>query len=665
MKRWLLAPALLLAVPLGFAQAEYLIIVANLGLSTESSSLTARPGIPGAPGGAAGFGGSMRPGGPPPGMAGSGRPPGMPGGPPGIPGGGSMPPGFTPSFPGAGGRPPGGAIGNMPGMGATMPPGFAGMRAGTGSDDLIGAPLNIVAIIEVRLANRTGFARGKWVDLQHHWGHAWIKDVTDFSVAKLMSVPTVNRQFLDKLQKYEKEESKKDTKDWLDLATWALEHGLLDQFTKLIDRLEKKDKDNPIVQALLQTKANLEKPSSKANDAGYWLNRLSRLKPFTSPHYTLLHEAASDKSPEVTGLINHLESNMKSFYYWFALRGKVLPVPDEKFVAVLLNSEFDRKVEIFGNPSLIGDGYYARRDNVAIFSGKPQDPDLQALIERTKDVWAANNQAKALSGTLMVTDKQTYRLDPDKTATVQTYALFQKALEEDWLRATVSHEGTRQLLVGAGLVTKGVAIPQWLDFGMGSFFATPKGAPWAATGVQNFTYTPLAREWAMKATGTKIATEALQGVVTDRYFRDVAAKGKTPAEKEALLKKARTLAWALSYYVARNRLDDLLLYYQELAKMPRDLEFDDQVLMEIFAKAFKLMDDSGKKVDQGKLEKFAENWRSVISSTTLEHAELVEEASKMLADLNKADPAAPRGAGPGRGPGGKGGGAGPGGGAGQ
>jgi hypothetical protein len=668
MKRWLLAPVLLLAVPLGFAQAEYLIIVANLGLSTEGgSTLTARPGFPGAPGGgAAGFLGGGNRGGPPAGGFQGGRPPGFPGGaPPGFPGGGGMPPGFPgggtmpPGFPGGnvGGRPPGGAIGNMPGMGGMMPgmPGMGGGKGG-GTDDLTGAPLNIVAIIEVKLANRTGFARGKWVDVQHHWGHAWIKDVTDFSVAKVMAVKTVNRQYQEKLATYEKEESKKETKDWLDLGTSALEHGLLDHFTKLIDRLEKKDKDNPIVQALLKTKANLERPSNKANDAGFWMSKLSRLKPLTSPHYTLLHEAASDKSPEVSGLINHLENNMKSFYYWFALRGKVLPVPEERFVAVLLNTEFDRKMEIFGNPSLIGDGYFARRDNVAIFSGKPQDPDFQALLERTKDVWAANNQAKALAGTLMVKDKQTYQVDADKTATVQTYALLQKALEEDWMRATVSHEGTRQLLVGAGLVTKGVTIPQWLDFGMGSFFATPKGAPWAATGVQNFTYTPLAREWAMKATGTKIATEALQGIVTDQYFRDVAAKGKTSAEKDALLKKARTLAWALSYYVARNRLDDLLLYYQELAKLPRDLDFDDQVLMEAFAKAFKLMDDSGKKVDQDKLARFAENWRSVISSTTLEHAELIEEASKMLAEQNKPSSATPGGAGPARGPAGKGGG---------
>ncbi|HEV3237209.1 MAG TPA: DUF1570 domain-containing protein [Gemmataceae bacterium] len=648
MKRWLLAPVVLLGVPLGLAQAEYLIIVANLGLSNETSSVSTRPGFPGAPGGA-GFAGGKGGGAPggfrggPPGFPGGagGGPPGFPGGvgggPPGFPGGGGFPGGAPPGFPG-GGRPPGGgAMGMMPGF-----PGFpGGGKSGTGGDDLIGAPLNIVAIIEVKVDNRTGFMKGKWVDVRHHWGHSLIKDVTDFSVAKVMNVQTVNRQFLEKLQKYEKEESKKETKDWLDLATWALEHGLLDHFAKMIDRLEKKDKDNPTVQALLKTRANLEKPMTKANDAAQWMNKLSRLKPMTSAHYTLLHEATSDKSPEVSGLVDHLENNLKSFYYWFALRGKVLPVPEERYVAVLLNSEFDRKVEIFGNPSLIGDGYFVRHDNVAIFSGKPIDPDFQALIERTKDVWAAHDHAKALKGTLIVKNPQNYQVDSDKTATVQTYALLQKALEEDWMRATVSHEGTRQLLVGAGLITKGVTIPQWIDFGMGSFFATPKGAPWAATGVQNFTYSPLAREWAMKATGSKTPADALQGVVTDRYFRDV-AKAKTPAEKEALLKKARTMAWALSYYVARNRLDDLFVYYQELAKMPRDLDFDDQVLMEVFAKAFKLMDESGKKVDQSKLEKFAENWRSVISSTTLEHPELVEEASKMLAAQNK-----PAGAGPG------------------
>src|SRR5258707_2794047 len=97
MMRWLLAPALLLAIPLGLAQAEYLIIVGNVGLSKESAD-SARPGTPGFPGG----------------------------GPPGFPGGGKAPPGF----PGAGNRGGLGAIGGPPGLPGGGNPGGAPRLSG-------------------------------------------------------------------------------------------------------------------------------------------------------------------------------------------------------------------------------------------------------------------------------------------------------------------------------------------------------------------------------------------------------------------------------------------------------------------------------------------------------------------------------------------------------
>jgi len=628
MMRWLLAPALLLAVPLGLAQAEYLIIVGNLGLSKESAD-SARPGFPG--GGPPGFPGMGKGG--PPGFPGAGNRGGLGaiGGPPGFPGGGNR--GGPPGFPGAG------AGGGFPGMG-----GFPGGAKGGGSgEDLTGTPLNVVAIIEVAVNNQQRFTQGKWVEVRHNLmapeaARCFLKDLTDFSVAKIMAVKTVNQQFKEKISKFEKEESLKKTEDWLGLATWALEHGSVKHFSEVMDRVEKKDKDNAIVQTYLKAKQALERPVAKENDAKLWMNKLNeRFKSVQSDHYTLIHRADNDKSPEVTTLLDHLEGNMKAFYYWFALRGKTLPVPDQRLVVALVSSEFDRKLEIFGSPSLVGDGFYVLRDNIAIFSQKPIDPDYKALDERTKDIFVKHPRGRLLKGKTIQSENGS-GTDIDMTATYQTYALLHKALEEDWERATVSHEGTRQLIVGAGLLTKGVVAPQWVDFGMASFFATPKGAPWSETGAQNTTYLPLFRDWGLKALGSnssKTAAEALKNTVTDKYFRD-AAKGKTPAEKEALLKKARTMAWGLSYFLARNRLEDLLQYYQELAKLPRDLEFDDQVLMEIFARSFKLMvDETGKKIDQTKLEQLAETWRSTVSTTTLEHEELIKEAAKMVAAQNQ------------------------------
>ncbi|MFL5245344.1 MAG: DUF1570 domain-containing protein [Gemmataceae bacterium] len=645
MMRWLLATGLLLAVPFGLAQAEYLIIVANLGLSKDGE--TAKPGAPGFPGGnlpgfpgAGGNRGGLPgiPGGANRGAAGAigGPPPGFPGGmgnrggPPGFPGGAGNRGGA--GFPGAGGT--------MPGMG-----GFPGGKGGGSGEDLTGTPLNVVAIIEVAVSSQQRFTQGKWVEVRHNLmapqaAHCFLKDLTDFSVAKVINVKTINQQFRERLSKMEKQESLQKPEDWLKLAKWSLEHGSVTHFSEVMDRIEKKDKSNATVQTYLKAKEALEKPVTKENDAKPWMSRLNdRFKMVQSAHYILIHKADNDKSPEVTALLDHLENNMKSFYYWFALQGKTLPVPDQRFVVALINSEFDRKMEIFGSPSLVGDGFYVLRNNIAIFSQKPVDPDFRALDERTNDIFRKYPRGKLLKGTTVKTENGA-GTDMDATATYQTYALLHKALEEDWERATVSHEGTRQLIVGAGLLSQGVMAPQWIDFGMASFFATPKGAPWAETGSENTAYLPGFRDWGLKILGSnssKIAAEALKNTVTDSFFRE-AAKGKTPAEKQALLKKARTMAWGLSYFLAKNRLDDLLQYYQELAKLPRDLEFDDQVLMEIFARSFKLMDESGKKVDPMKLEQLAENWRSTVSATPLEHEELIKEAAKMIGAQNQGPP---------------------------
>src|SRR5262249_36336733 len=160
----------------------------------------------------------------------------------------------------------------------------------------------------------------------------------------------VNQQFSEKFQKFEKEESLKKTDDWLELASWALEHGSLDNYFKVMTRLEKKDKDHPIVKAYLKTKEALERPIAKGDNAPLWISKLQTKNSFKilpKDHYTLLHQTA-DNAPEVTALLDHLERNMKSFYYWFAMRGKTLPVPDQRSVVVLLSSpsDFDRKREV-------------------------------------------------------------------------------------------------------------------------------------------------------------------------------------------------------------------------------------------------------------------------------------------------------------------------------
>jgi hypothetical protein len=104
--------------------------------------------------------------------------------------------------------------------------------------------------------------------------------------------------------------------------------------------------------------------------------------------------------------------------------------------------------------------------------------------------------------------------------------------------------------------------------------------------------------------------------------------------------KARSLSWALTYYLARNKTDGLLRYYQELRMLPRDIEFDDEVLLGCFARAFDLMDADGKKPDENKLAAFADGWyRMVVRWTPGEAADLMAELRKNREEAMQAKPA--------------------------
>ena len=50
------------------------------------------------------------------------------------------------------------------------------------------------------------------------------------------------------------------------------------------------------------------------------------------------------------------------------------------------------------------------------------------------------------------------------------------------------------------------------------------------------------------------------------------------------------MAWSLTYFLAHRKLGNdrfgLIRYYRELARMPRDLEFDGDSLVLLFARAF-------------------------------------------------------------------------------
>jgi hypothetical protein len=209
-----------------------------------------------------------------------------------------------------------------------------------------------------------------------------------------------------------------------------------------------------------------------------------------------------------------------------------------------------------------------------------------------------------------------------------------------------------------------VAAPTWLQFGMGSFFETPRGSLWTTVGVPGVTLDQKVNyltQYKKFASDDKVRLEKsraiqLKKVITDQYWHE---SEKIPSSDLAR-NKARALSWALTYYLMNHKLEGLKRYQEELSKLPRDLEFDAETLMLCFARAFDLLDARDpNKVDEGKFASVAEKWHDVIDATNSEvSASLQEQLDKELDAMKVGGGVGggtkPGGVGPGINPGGTG-----------
>jgi hypothetical protein len=645
MKSWLLALAVLLGGAVSVSYADYIVIKYKLS-ADQLKGEQGQPGMtpPGAGGTGPGVGGTAGGGGAMPalgGAGGAGRLGGAYGGGPG-------------NYPGAaGGAGMGAGLGGGQALGGAG--GYGQQGAQGGEEEVQITPLYVIAVVELNkdltrqnLYQITTYPNGKRYPLRisHKWGSTWLQESDNLAYTPILhgnSVePTVVATFKKRSQDVHK--GKPGPDELTPLAGWALSHGLINEFHKVMDEVVAAKADHPVAVGYLKVKKELEQPAAANPDVAAWKAKLGidayKAADNKGGHYTLLHNAGPNESPEVQGRLTRLENAFQSFYYWFALQERAdrVKVPERRLLAILVgqqseDKDFNRMYQLFGSPPLVSDGFYARRDNLVIFSSVPREESYESVRSLAQQNFKGKDINQLLQGRGQDYDDQ-------------TLALLLRALQEDNEAAAVSQEAPRQLLAAAGLLPRNVAIPQWTQFGMGSFFGTLPGSPWPTLGVpsaslldnNNYLYTYQTWDKAGKLDNSKTA---LERVVTDHYFRVAKAAHNDPAE----VLKARTLAWSLTYFLANKRLDNLLRYFQELSKLPRDLEFDDPVLLLTFARAFDLVDPRNPdRVDQSKLDALASDWHNYVRKTPLEVAEAIRQVHKLEI---KAAPAAQGGQNPG------------------
>jgi hypothetical protein len=657
MKRWIVAVAILMSWGAGLASADYVVIIANLGQVKESDQQPGLPGvgmIGGFPGGVSGPGaGGMGAIGGRGGLGQFGVRGGM-GQLGGVRGGGMIGEGRTGGGMGQfGGRgrggfqPPGGP-GGVPGPGGAGVPGpggFGGGFGGFGELDDEETPHYIVAVVEME--NRVpanpeqALALGQMgragpIPVKHRWGSTHVLKTTDSPLDFVfLKLPSVQKRFELRQAEVFKGRDTPDPEAVLSLAEWALTHGLVKQFTEVMDKLaqDAKAKEHPAVKAYEAVKAALARPITKEDAAAAWRARLLEgYQVFKSEHYAILHNSPTNSEVEVKTKRDRLENSFASFFYWFALKGVVPQVPQERQVGVLTkqSEEFDRYHDILTAGPVVANGFFCPRENMAIVSAQPLNEKFRSLEVYAKNRWWENGYDRQVLLQGRGGSGAPANIQPTDLYTAQSMALLVKAMEHDAERATVSHFASRQLLFASGLLPRGVTAPEWALFGMGSFFETPLESPWASLASPSTAYLPQFNELLKKKKLEATATETLKKVVTDSYFR----RPSFGQDSEAVQNKARATAWSLTYYLAQKRLNGLQQYFKELARMPRDLELDNEVLLGCFARAFGCV-DADQKVDPAKLDALAQDWFSYMRVVLLESEEVMQEIRKHFKEMNK------------------------------
>jgi hypothetical protein len=324
------------------------------------------------------------------------------------------------------------------------------------------------------------------------------------------------------------------------------------------------------------------------------------------------------------------------------LRGKALSMPDDRLVAIQVQdaATFRAQRTAANDSQVVCDGFFVPRDNVAVFSSTRLDPAYQvfsrSLVQQMwQDGW---KREELLAGKDIPRSLKKGKDWKETFRRCQTLALVDKALENEAELAAVGHEGTRQLAIAANLIPGSVMLPEWLQFGFASLFDTPKGpypldntaqtSFWPSYGAPNWAYIRPFQIWQRSKEPEKKLDDpavAIRRTITDYYFRntrkdideeidpkltDTERKQKEReigrAKEDQL--RARALAWALVYYLAKYHTDDLLTYFHELSNQPRDLEMDEHTNLLAFGRAMKLLNAAGDDLDEAKLASLGREW---------------------------------------------------------
>ena len=292
-----------------------------------------------------------------------------------------------------------------------------------------------------------------------------------------------------------------------------------------------------------------------------------------------------------------MEEVYNTFFLWYALKGQPRTPPPYRLVVVLIDTPsnstkvFQSKHAAFNFVPMVGGGFTAQRDNVLVLASRRMDEAFEKLNDYNQSKWEDYNTSQAelltnvnafLRNPKVVKGQQSGKPAVAIVSMMQTFALCQKAMNEESELVALTHGGVRQLMAATGIMPRNVDTAEWARFGLASFFEVPMQSFHPSTGAPNWAHLVEFRALRKaKVLETKDAKDILLKVISDQYFHQAYAtlKHAELASKEDRddvrhkgqdeLELARATSWSLTYYLARHKSQQLERYFGELRSLPR------------------------------------------------------------------------------------------------
>ena len=501
MKRWLAAAGALALTGLpALAQVavqkpSYVVIRVKLGEGGNAGT-PGNPGVPGNPGypGGGGSGGPRLPGGGGGGGGGGEDEEGNLGGgggkPGGFPGGGG--------FPGSGGGVPGGFPGggpSIPGGGPSIPGGGGGT---TGGPVDLAAERSIVVMVPYSRTFDRAMIKDKPVNSEKNPSCRHLALPASFGGPDAKEATAL--LFFDKVstQAYFVEGTTFDYKLRSDYNKWNGQQGdrkpaallgfirralLLDQldtavtYAESLERLAEGQTGLPndvqfFLKGFAAIKSKWNDPLPANPNASLCKGRFGGdVQLADDAHYHVLSHQNAQTSAAIDRKIKLLEKNFKSFYIWHLLSGVALPLPETKQIVLVAKKATDmpKLREALDGQAIESDSFFAPSHGVLVLSPDSTDELTRTFMTNARSVWLKDFDRDELMKGTYPKDKK-----PIDVMRASTMAMVTKAIEIEVDQASTTRGGSTQLFSTLGLMPKNVAVPRWLEYGLGSVLNHPR-----------------------------------------------------------------------------------------------------------------------------------------------------------------------------------------------